>query len=233
MKTSLFFLLVTGTALAMSGTASAAGVNSYVEFLWSPTPKGAIARQETRGFVLDGQQDHQVCVAVLDSDADIQVLRIDAVDAAGALVSSQRHDDFRGEKRCYEADLDPRGKAGTWTFNIHIDGVLSRARTIEVAERLDSASFYAPSQIPYVLGRPNYDASIPPDEFIGRLVWVMHVNAQGAVTQVEVEIAEGVGTLMQDRAIAAGYLSLFPPDPSRSGTVSTYRRELTFQPDGR
>ncbi|HBK45571.1 MAG TPA: hypothetical protein DDZ67_03890 [Xanthomonadaceae bacterium] len=59
----------------------------------------------------------------------------------------------------------------------------------------------------------------------------MHVDADGKVTQVEIEQAEGVGERMRERALAAGYLSLFPPDPSRGKEGITFRRELAFRPD--
>ncbi len=127
--------------------------------------------------------------------------------------------------------MDIRGNAGEWAFKVYLDGELAATKIIEVARRLETASFYAPSLNPYVLGRPNYDPSIPPSEFIGRLVWVMHVNESGTVIKVELEAAEGVGILMKEGAIAAGYMSLFPPDPSRTKEASTYRRELTFKPD--
>lgn len=232
LKTVSARLLVAAMLLPAIGTASEEDLNTRIEFLWSPAPKGAIARQETLGFVLNGNQHHQVCVAVLGSSpVEINVLRIEAIDALGQLVSRQDHEDFRGPKRCYEAGLNMNGNAGEWTFKAYLDGALAATRTIEVAKSLETASFYKPSSIPYVLGRPNYDPTIPPSEFLGRLVWVMHINESGAVTKVEVEVAEGVGILMKERAIAAGYMSLFPPDPSRAKQSSTYRRELTFKPD--
>lgn len=224
-------MLLACALLSPIGAASAPNEITYVEFLWAPTPKSAIARQVTLGFVLDGNQHHQVCVAVLDPAVETNVLRIEAIDASGQLVSRQDHDDFRGPKRCYEAGLDMHGNAGEWTFKFYLDGALAATRTIEVAKSLETASFYAPSSIPYVLGRPNYDPKISPSEFVGRLVWIMHINESGAVTKVEVEAAEGVGILMKERAIAAGYISLFPPDPSRAKEASTYRRELKFETD--
>ncbi|MEJ7746891.1 MAG: hypothetical protein WKF61_09095 [Luteimonas sp.] len=182
--------------------------------------------------MLDGSHSHQVCVAVLDaSSVEIKTLRLEAVDASSQVVSRQDHDDFRGTKRCYKAGLNMHGEAGEWAFNIYLNGALAATRTIEVAKNLETASFYKPSSIPYVLGRPNYDSKIAPSDFTGRLVWLMHIDKSGAVTKVEVEAAEGVGVLMKERAIAAGYMSLFPPDPSRTKNASTYRRELNFKPD--
>ncbi len=87
-----------------------------------------------------------------------------------------------------------------------------------------------PRDVPYVAGRPNYDASIAPEQWGGRLVWAMDVDPQGKVTHVEVEVAEGVGERLRGRAIAAGYLSLFPPDPGRATTPLRWRRSLDFAP---
>ncbi|GEM_PF-225020 len=203
----------------------------FVEFLWAATPDGAIARQPTRGFLLDGAHAHQVCIAAIHPPQAYSELRIDIIDAAGHPAGSQRHEDFRGEKRCYTARLDPRGSPGMWTFNVVLDGRQRTTGTIEVARTLDEAAFHRPSGIPYVLGRPNYDASIPPEDFVGRLVWVMDVDMDGRVTDVQVEIAEGIGERMRDRALAAGRLSLFPPDPSRAAEPLRYRRELRFERD--
>ncbi|AUZ56244.1 hypothetical protein B1L07_15455 [Stenotrophomonas acidaminiphila] len=58
----------------------------------------------------------------------------------------------------------------------------------------------------------------------------MDVDPQGKVTHVDVEVAEGVGERLRDRAIAAGYLSLFPPDPGRAATPLRWRRSLDFAP---
>ncbi len=83
MKTVSLSLLVASVLLPAIGAASAANESTYVEFLWSPTPEGAIARQVTRGFVLDGNQHHQVCMAVLDPATETNVLRVEAIDASG------------------------------------------------------------------------------------------------------------------------------------------------------
>lgn len=226
----MHFLIAAALFCAM-GDVSAGPGDTYVEFLWAPTPPDAVARQQTLGFVLDDTQHHQVCIAARTSDVKKKLLRIDVIDAAGQLASSQDHNDFEGPKRCYAADFGARANAGNWTFNIYLGGVLSATEKIEVARSLEDAPFYQPSSTPYVLGRPNYDPSIPPSEFIGRLVWTMRVNERGTVTDVAVEIAEGVGESMRHRAIAAGYLSLFPPDPSRATAPLEYRRELNFRPD--
>lgn len=231
MKTTEKYFLIAAALFCVMGDASAGPDSTYVEFLWAPTPPDAVARQQTLGFVIDGNQHHQICIAARAYSAKNKPLRIDVIDAAGQLVSSQSHNDFEGPKRCYEADLDPRADAGDWTFNIYLGETLSATEKIEVAGSLEDASFYQPSSIPYVLGRPNYDPSIPPSDFIGRLVWTMRVNERGAVTDVAVEIAEGVGESMRHRAISAGYLSLFPPDPSRATEPLEYRRELNFRPD--
>ncbi|KQR07663.1 hypothetical protein ASF90_19530 [Xanthomonas sp. Leaf148] len=59
----------------------------------------------------------------------------------------------------------------------------------------------------------------------------MRVDAQGTVTDVSVVTAEGVGLKLRDRAIAAGYLSLFFPDKQREKTPLVWRRELSFAPE--
>ncbi|PPU53955.1 hypothetical protein XdyCFBP7245_20720 [Xanthomonas dyei] len=59
----------------------------------------------------------------------------------------------------------------------------------------------------------------------------MTVDAQGKVTAVSVSTAEGVGLKLRDRAIAAGYLSLFFPDKQRETTPLIWRRELLFAPE--
>ncbi len=59
----------------------------------------------------------------------------------------------------------------------------------------------------------------------------MDVDPQGRVTHVEVEVAEGVGERIRDRAIAAGYMTLFPPDPARAATPLRWRRALSFAPE--
>lgn len=203
----------------------------FVEFLWAPTPDGALARQPTRGFLLDGRNAHQICAAAIHAPRAYRELRIDIADDTGRQVGSQRHEDFRGEKRCYTARLAPDGAPGLWTVAVFLDGEQRATGTIQVARTLEQAPFHRPSGIPYVLGRPNYDASIPPEDFVGRLVWVMEVDVDGHVTDVQVELAEGVGERMRERALAAGRLSLFPPDPSRAAEPLRYRRELSFERD--
>ncbi len=83
LKTVSLSLLVASVLLPAIGAVSVANESTYVEFLWSPTPEGAIARQVTRGFVLDGNQHHQVCMAVLDPATETNVLRVEAIDASG------------------------------------------------------------------------------------------------------------------------------------------------------
>jgi len=58
----------------------------------------------------------------------------------------------------------------------------------------------------------------------------MSIGKDGSVTNVKIDEAEGVGVTMKERAIAAGYMSLFPPDPTRDENAR-YRRELHFSPD--
>ena len=213
-------LLVSGTV----GTAVAAGP-AYIEFLWAPPAKGALARAEAFGFVLDGTQDHQICVEATDAGPRTGVLRIDVVDAAGKVVDSRRHEHFDGAKECYPAELAPGGVPGDWTFNVYLDGVLLATKGIEVARTLGEASFHADHSRPYVLGRPNYDPGIPPAEYVGRLSWIMSVDTAGVVRKVEVEAAEGAGEVMKDRAVAAGYLTMFPPNPSSAAKPFKVRQE--------
>ncbi|SBV37273.1 conserved hypothetical protein [uncultured Stenotrophomonas sp.] len=110
------------------------------------------------------------------------------------------------------------------------DGRTQEAR-IRVDPRIEDSPYYLERGVPYVVGRPNYDGAIPAAEWSGRLVWAMDVDPQGRVTHVEVEVAEGVGERIRDRAIAAGYLSLFPPDPARAATPLRWRRSLSFAPE--
>jgi len=210
--------------------AAASEHDVYVEFLWSPRAEGEVARRQTLVFVMDGTARHQVCLAEIassagDASSEHKNLRIDVHDAAGELVSSNAYTDFNGSKRCYDAQLGQAGVPGKWKFEFFLGGELRGTDTIQVAKSLSEAPFYRPSSVPYVLGRPNYDTSIEPDAWKGHLVWVMEVNEDGAVTNVEVESAEGVGERIKDRAISAGYMSLFPPDPSRRGKPLKYRRE--------
>ena len=72
-------------------------------------------------------------------------------------------------KRCYDPRLGRHGKAGEWTFKVYIDGIFVATEAIEVADRLETESFYAHSSIPYVLGRLNYDAEIPASD--SSVVW--------------------------------------------------------------
>ena len=229
---SLLAVALGGPSGAAADTTPAAPEERvYVEYLWAPTPDGALARQPTRGFLLDGRHAHQLCVAAIHAPQPYRELRIDIVDAAGKPAGSQRHTDFREEKRCYAVQLDPQGTPGIWTFTVLLDGRERSSGTLEVARTLQEAEFHRPSGIPYVLGRPNYLPSIPADEYVGRLVWVMDVDVDGRVTDVRIETAEGVGERMRDAALLAGRLSLFPPDPSRATEPLRYRRELKFALD--
>jgi hypothetical protein len=224
------FLLAYGFASAEESVTTT--WQPYIEFLWSKTDSFPLARQQTGYFVEDGKHDHQVCVASLSNDR-VRGLIIEAVDAAGTVISRQRDDGFTGVKRCYNAELGTDGVPGKWTYRVYFDGDVTPAGsdTVEVALTLEGAPLYVPSSKPYVLGRPDYDPTIPPEKFYGRLVWVMHVDATGKVTSVDIEVAEGVGEQMKERAIQAGLISLFPPDPSRGSEGITYRRELNFRPD--
>ncbi|WP_238319556.1 hypothetical protein [Xanthomonas maliensis] len=184
--------------------ARAADKSAYIEFLWDARPPHAIARQQTLQFLTDGQRDHQVCVATDFADTDVGGLRLTACDAAGKEVSCHQYPDYRGVKRCYSADLGHGGTPGLWTFRARTGDGRTGQDTIHVDAKLADASPSRDPGIPYVAGRPNDDASIPPGQWRGRLVGEMTVDAQGMVTDVSVGTAEGVGTKIRDCAIAAG-----------------------------
>lgn len=203
----------------------------YIEFLWSRPAPDSIARQQTRQFVTESGHDHQVCVAANAADADVGGLWIELADARGEMVSRQSHPDYRGTKRCYRADFGQGGTAGEWTARVRLGDGRAQEAGIRVDPRIEDSPHYLERDVPYVAGRPNYDASIPAAEWSGRLVWAMDVDPQGRVTHVEVEVAEGVGERIRDRAIAAGYMSLFPPDPARATTPLRWRRTLSFAPE--
>lgn len=222
--------LVVPFLLSLCGPAAAQDSSIYIEFLWSRTPADALARQQTRQFVMTGDHEHQICVAATAATGDVGGLQLELRDADGTPVSLQRHDDYRGAKRCYRADLGSGGRPGDWTAHVVLGDGGSNTATIRVDPRLEDSPLFQQRDVPYVAGRPNYDASIAPEQWAGRLVWAMDVDPQGKVTHVEVEVAEGVGERLRDRAIAAGYLSLFPPDPGRAGTPLRWRRSLDFAP---
>lgn len=216
---------------ASAGCAAAENDDIYIEFLWSKTPVGAIARQETLLFVTESGHDSQICVAANATASNVGGLRIEFLDANGARVSLEERPDYDGIKHCYPADLGRNGAPGVWTAKVKLGDGRENSKTIRVDPSVQNSSYYLERNTPYVVGRPNYDASIPPEQWKGRLVWAMDVDPQGTVTHVDVEVAEGVGEKLRDRAIAAGYLSLFPPDPSRASKPLRWRRELNFAPD--
>ncbi len=218
-------------SLCAGGTAAAEDRDIYIEFLWSKPPADSIARQQTRQFVVQGDHDHQICVAANAAPTDVGGLQLELLDADGRRVSLHRYDDYRGAKQCHRADLGEGGAAGEWTARALLGDGRTSAATIRVDPRLEDSPHYLERGIPYVAGRPNYDPSIPGPEWSGRLVWAMDVDPQGRVTHVEVEVAEGVGERIRDRAIAAGYLTLFPPDPARATTPLRWRRTLSFAPE--
>ncbi|WP_230598653.1 hypothetical protein [Xanthomonas albilineans] len=208
-----------------------AGENkAYVEFLWKPIPINAIARQQTIGFLLDEKEKHQVCVAVIKSDTPPPYkLSISAINQDGKVIFKRVDKKYIGKKKCYNAIRNnPNARPGIWTYIAYLNDRYAGEDQIEVARNFKKAAFYSDPKVPYVLGRPNYDESIPPSQWEGRLVWDIHVNANGNVTKVEVKVAEGVGKKIADRAIAAGYISLFPPDPSLGAGEFVYKRELKF-----
>lgn len=225
MKTTIYPLLLAALACSALPATARATDQVYLEFLWEPAMKGALARAEAYGFTLETAEDHRVCVVAMTDWRENDTLAIEVLDAAGQIVSRQVHDDFQGSKRCFKAALGTTGAVGPWTFNAYVNQTLVGAKEIEVARTLDEAPFHAQGSRPYVLGRPNYDTSIPAAEYVGRLVWVMHVDPAGAVSEVEVESAEGAGVRMKERAVAAGLLTRFPPDPSRADEPLKIRQE--------
>ena len=217
-----------GLLLILASPVAVAAEDVYVEFLWAPTPADALARSQTQLFIADGHRDHRICVAANLVDTDVAGLHIDIRDAKGVQVSRTAHEDYRGRKKCYAADLGSTGAAGMWT----VDAVLGDGRRgsaqIRVDPTLEASPLYLRHDQPYVAGRPNYDASIPPAEWVGKLVWAMDVDAAGKVTHVEVETAEGIGERLRERALAAGWLTRFGPDPARAQTPLRWRRTLEF-----
>lgn len=220
-----------GTACGEDG--STRNVDVYIEFLWSKPDAGALARQETRSFVLERGFNHQVCVAVIGSSGSRRSLILEAVNERGEAVSRQSDDQYRGRKRCYPAGLPEDGAPGTWSYRVYLDGdsTFAASRTVVVAKDLWTAKFNEPSLVPYVLGRPNYPDAVDRERFSGRLVWTMMVAASGKVMSVEIEEAEGIGEEMKEHALAAGYISLFPVDSRRPGGGIAYKRAMNFHPD--
>lgn len=227
--------LLTSLLLGMPGAAQSTPPptsDAYIEFLWTKTPAGAIARQETRSFALDRRFDHQVCVAILNEDIAVSSMELRAIDQSGELVSSRTYRDVDGSKRCFSADLPTTAKAGAWTYKILLNDQedVVGERKIDVFDTVDALIAHTAPGLPYVLGRPNYDSSIPPHRFDGELVWIMHINRDGTVSEVDIESASGIGIQMQPKAVAAGLMSLFPPDQSRD-PHATFRRHLSLRPD--
>lgn len=206
--------------------------DAYIEFLWTRTSVGALARQETRSFALDGRFDHQICVAILNKDLVVERMEVRAVGPAGRQISRQMYRDVDGSKKCFSADLPADAPAGKWTYEVRVndqDRVVG-AQSVDVFATVEALVEHTPAGMPYVLGRPNYDPSLAPDQFKGELVWVMHIKRDGTVSAVDIERAEGVGVTLQPKAVAAGLISLFPPDPAWDATA-TFRRHLSFRPD--
>jgi hypothetical protein len=214
--------------LSTSAVGNAANDDIYIEFLWSKTPQGALARQETRQFLSEGEHDPQICVAANAAPTEVGGLQLELLDANGIRVWQQSYPDYRGSKRCYRAELDQRAASGMWTAQVWLGDGRSGSRQIRVDRRIEDSPYYLERSVPYVAGRPNYDASIPSAEWVGHVAWLMKVDPQGRVTAVEIESAEGVGERLRDRVVAAGYLSLFPPDPERVSTPLRAQRSLSF-----
>lgn len=109
----------------------------YLEFLWSKTPDGALARQQTRQFVAAGEHGHQVCVAAPATKG----LELRVLDATGREMSRQRDPDYSGRKRCYPAVLGRCGSPGQWTVRAILGDGRSNEGTVLVHERQDSPSY--------------------------------------------------------------------------------------------
>ena len=120
-------LLLLACDAALAGPAASSPSDPYIEFLWSKTPEGALARQETRSFVLGERFGHQVCVAVLDADTTTSGLTIETRDASGQVVAQQAHPDFDGSKRCFPAQLPADAAPGTWRVVVYLDGAAAPA----------------------------------------------------------------------------------------------------------
>ncbi|WP_236546104.1 hypothetical protein [Stenotrophomonas sp. 364] len=225
-RCGLSILLLASPAAQASQAASTEAI--YIEFLWAKTPVGALARQQTRQFVLEDGPVHQVCVAANAQDTDVQGLTLAIRDAAGTEVSRSTHADYRGRKQCFPAQLGHAGAPGQWTVDTWLGDGRHASATVRVDRTLDDSPYMRDPAIAYVYGRPNYDADIPPADWVGRVEWQMDVDPQGRVTHVAIVAAEGVGTRLRDRAIAAGYISLFPPDAARTQTPLRARRALSF-----
>lgn len=226
-------LTLAALTLAVSAAASAqeAQESVYIEFLWSKPPKESLARQETRQFITQGANTQQICVAASRDDTDVGGLSLDVRDASGKLISHEEHPDYRGIKRCFPARLATEATWGMWTVEAKLGDGRSASKKIRVDPRIEDSPLFLDKGAPYVIGRPNYDASIPDDQWEGKLVWAMTVDPQGQVTHVEVEVAEGVGAKIKDRAIQAGYMTLFSPDQDRAAKPLIWRRTLEFAPD--
>lgn len=69
--------------LSLCGPAAAQDSPIYIEFLWSRTPADAIARQQTRQFVMTGDHEHQICVAANATTDDVGGLQLELRDADG------------------------------------------------------------------------------------------------------------------------------------------------------
>jgi len=226
-------LLLGGTATAQ--TVSSPGYDVYVEFLWSKTPSGALARQETRTFALEPGLDPQVCVVVSNARFAITAVDLQAVDAQGSEVTRRTYPDVDGSKRCVSAELPADATPGNWTYKVRVNGLdgVAGERSIDVFKTVDALVKHVAQTmpgLPYVLGRPNYDSSIPPASYNGELIWVMHIKPDGTVSKVDVDTATGIGEVMRPSAVAAGMISLFPPDPKRAADA-TFRRHLSLRPD--
>src|SRR5690606_38217525 len=120
--------LVALTLAASTGTAFAAD-SAYIEFLWQPAPRNALARGEAFGFVMEPAQHHVVCVEAEDAVTGPSKLRIDVIDASGADVAAYGDGSFLGAKKCYPAMVPPSATPAEWHFQVTVaDGLLDIGR---------------------------------------------------------------------------------------------------------
>ena len=94
-------------------------LQAEIEFLWSRQDGDfALARRPTLGFVQEGERDHLVCVVALPAGSGVKGVAIEALDAAGNVVSRQVHDDFTGK-----ALLQRESWAGWSAVGVDVSGL--------------------------------------------------------------------------------------------------------------
>ncbi len=231
-KTSVVTLIVfmyhLPSSICLAGTEDA---NPYVEFLWSGSDGGQVARAEANVFLKDLDHDHEICLKWPEGATTRQIhLRIDAIDAAGMLISSSDYPRGIASVQCHRVDLGEDSASGLWKFQVYVDESQRTDKEIFVADTIEEAATFLSTQGPFVVGRPNYDESIDPADFFGHVVWEMQVNKEGAVIEAEVIDAVGAGLKMSERALEAAYLYKFFPDPARGDRGVRFRQRYELKP---